>query len=163
MKPIAPLSLLLLLLLACASACGPADAPAEQDRERLTGDLDRYTRLSVLPRHFEGTFDWDDGTTTQDVEVWFEQVSLGDDGRTWVAMGHAIYRTSYVTRIDVRARIRPDTGRFRMWESNPDTSHFVTAGVHRGKISEDFERIEATWNGENDEQGQLRLSAASDP
>jgi hypothetical protein len=146
-----------------SAACGQPDTSVERDRDRLTDDLDRYTRLAKLPRHFEGTFNWEDGTRTQDVEVWFEHVSLDEDGRTWIARGRAVYRTSYETRIDVRARIRPDTGMFRMWESNPDTTEFVTDGVHKGRISEDFETVEATWHGEDDQRGRLRLTAVAQP
>jgi hypothetical protein len=146
-----------------SAACGQPDAPVERDRERLTDDLDRYTRLADLPRHFEGTFNWENGTTTQEVEVWFEHVSLDEDGRTWIARGRAVYRTSHVTRIDVRARIRPVSGMFRMWESNPDTPGFETDGVHEGRISNDFEKIEATWHGADGQRGWLSLVAVSPP
>ena len=141
------------------SACSQPTSASSSAKVRLTENAERYTELTELPRHYLGTFQWDDRQRRQHVEIWFERVFLDEDGETWVALGRGQYRTSTVTAIEIRAHIKPETGVFKMWEANPDSSSFVTNGYHDGRISDDYQRIEATWRGNDGQQGQLQLVA----
>lgn len=71
-------------------------------------------------------------------------------------------RVRGVTKIDIRARIDPEDGRFRMWESNPDTANFVTNGQHVGETSDGFRRLRATWKGDDGSLGTLELRAVDE-
>jgi hypothetical protein len=142
--------------------CWGCSAPAEPVRadDPLTEETDWYKRLDDLPRHYEGTFQWRGRSQEQLVEIWFEYVSVADDGGAWLARGTGEYRASRVTQIDVKARIDFETHAFEMWESNPDSEGFVTNGSHVGQMSSDFQEIEATWRGDDGNQGTLRLRVA---
>lgn len=146
-----------LVVLFCWGCSSPA--PPVRTDDPLTEDTEWYDRLDELPRHYEGTFQWRGTSDEQLVEIWFEYVSAADDGVAWLARGTGQYCASRVTHIDIKARIDIETHRFEMWESNPDSDGFVTDGRHVGEMSSDFQQIEATWIGDDGNQGTLRLTA----
>lgn len=114
--------------------------------------------VANLPTDFQGTFQWDNDPTVQEVKVRIDSVSIGS-GRQVTATGSAVYTTlGQKTAINVTWQIDPVTGRFEMWEKDPTSADFVTDGSHVGTISTDLQSINAMWTTRSSGQlGQLCL------
>lgn len=118
-----------------------------------------------LPTDYQGTFQWDNDPTVQEVKVRIDAVSIGTD-RQVTATGSSVYTTlGQKTAINVTWLIDPVSGRFEMWEKDPTAADFVTDGSHVGVISTDLNSINAMWTTRSSGQsGQLCLhSKASKP
>ena len=113
-----------------ASAAGAAEV----------GDL-----TGKLPRGYFGEFSWEGDRTVQNVVITFDTVRPLN-GQNAEALGCGTYEVGrQVTRIKVRMFVRLPDLKVEIFELSPEgNSSFETGGSHRGTLSADLQRIEAT-------------------
>jgi len=116
-----------------------------------------------MPRGYFGEFSWDGDNTIQNVVITFDTVRALNQQNA-EAYGCGSYEVGrQVTKIKVRMFVRLSDLQVEIFELAPEgNSSFETGGSHRGKLSSDFQTIEAQWTTSATEQrGQLNLRAAS--
>ena len=116
-----------------------------------------------MPRGYFGEFRWDGDSTLQNVVVTFDSVRALN-GHKAEALGCGTYEVGrQVTKIKVRMLVRLSDLQVEIFELSPEGNvPFVTGGSHRGKLSRDFQKIDARWiTTASGQSGQLRLRAAS--
>ena len=115
-----------------------------------------------LPRGFFGEFIWDGDRTVQNVVITLDSVRALNDKHA-EALGCGSYEVGrQVTKIKVQMFVRLSDLQVEIFELSPEgNAPFETGGSHRGKLSKDFQRVEAQWTTTASKQrGQLRLRAA---
>ena len=116
-----------------------------------------------LPRAYIGEFLWDGDNTVQNVVITFDKVQVLNEQNA-EARGCGSYEVGrHVTRIGVQMFIRLSDLEVEIFERSPDgNGAFETGGSHRGKLSEDFQQIDAQWTSTaSGKHGQLHLRAAA--
>ncbi|MCC8951344.1 hypothetical protein ACVMIH_006155 [Bradyrhizobium sp. USDA 4503] len=116
-----------------------------------------------LPHAYIGEFLWDGDTTVQHLVITFDKVQALNEQNA-EARGCGSYEVGgHVTKIGVQMFIRLSDLEVELFERSPDDSgSFETEGSHRGKLSEDFQQIDAQWTTTaNGKHGQLHLRAAA--
>ena len=116
-----------------------------------------------MPRGYLGEFRWDGDKTLQNVVVTFDSVTALNGNRA-EALGCGAYEVNrQVTKIKVRMLVRLPDLRVEIFELSPEgDSLFETRGSHRGKLSRDFQQIDAQWvTTPSGQKGRLNLRAAS--
>jgi hypothetical protein len=116
-----------------------------------------------MPRGYFGEFSWDGDRAIQNVVITFDTVHALNEQNA-EAYGCGSYEVGgQVTKIKVRMFVRLSDLQVEIFELAPEgNSSFETGGSHRGKLSNDFQTIEAQWTTSATEQrGQLHLRAAA--
>ncbi|WLA82386.1 hypothetical protein [Bradyrhizobium elkanii] len=116
-----------------------------------------------LPRAYIGEFLWDGDNTVQNIVITFDKVKALNEQNA-EALGCGSYEVGRrVTKIGVQMFIRLSDLEVEIFERSPDgNGTFETGGSHRGKLSEDFQQIDAQWTTTTTGQhGQLHLRAAA--
>jgi len=116
-----------------------------------------------MPKGYFGEFRWDGDTTLQNVVVTFDSVRALN-GHKAEALGCGTYEVGrQVTKIKVRMLVRLPDLEVEIFELSPEgDGPFVTGGSHRGKLSKDFQQIEAQWiTTDSGQKGRLHLRASS--
>ncbi|MFQ3454065.1 hypothetical protein IF803_14090 [Bradyrhizobium sp. UFLA06-06] len=122
-----------------------------------------------LPHAYIGEFLWDGDNTVQNIVITFDKVKALNEQNA-EALGCGSYEVGRrVTKIGVQMFIRLSDLEVEIFERSPDgNGAFETDGSHRGKLSEDFQQIDAQWTTTaTGKHGQLHLravvSAACEP
>jgi hypothetical protein len=116
-----------------------------------------------MPRGYLGEFRWDGDKTLQNVVITLDSVRALN-GKNAEAFGCGTYEVGrQVTKIKVRMLVRLSDLQVEIFELSPEgDGSFETGGSHRGKLSKDFQQIDAQWvTTASRQRGQLRLRAAS--
>jgi hypothetical protein len=116
-----------------------------------------------MPRGYFGEFRWDGDKTLQNVVITFDSVRALNGGNA-EALGCGTYEVGrQVTKIKVRMLVKLSDLQVEIFELSPEGSGpFETGGSHRGKLSKDFQQIDAQWiTTASGQRGQLHLRAAS--
>jgi hypothetical protein len=116
-----------------------------------------------MPRGYFGEFRWDGDNTLQNVVITFDSVRALN-GQNAEAQGCGTYEVGrQVTKIRVRMLVKLSDLQVEIFELSPEgNGSFVTDGSHRGKLSKDFQQIDAQWiTTASGQRGQLHLRAAS--
>ncbi|WGS21551.1 MULTISPECIES: hypothetical protein [unclassified Bradyrhizobium] len=116
-----------------------------------------------LPRAYIGEFLWDGDKTVQNVVFTFNKVRALNEQNA-EASGCGSYQVGReVTTIKIRMFVRLPDLQVEIFEQSPEGNEtFETGGSHRGKLSDDLQRIDAQWTTTaSGQQGQLHLRAAS--
>ena len=116
-----------------------------------------------MPRGYFGEFRWDGDNTLQNVVVTFDSVTALN-GNKAEALGCGAYEVNrQVTKIKVRMLVRLPDLQVEIFELSPEGNvPFETGGRHRGKLSKDFQQIDAQWvTTASGQKGRLQLRAAS--
>ncbi|MGY3442202.1 MULTISPECIES: hypothetical protein [unclassified Bradyrhizobium] len=116
-----------------------------------------------LPHAYIGEFLWDGDNTVQNVVITFDKVKALNEQNA-EARGCGSYEAGrQVTKIGVEMFIRLSDLEVEIFERSPDgNGSFETEGSHRGKLSDDLQRIDAQWTTTaNGKHGQLHLRAAA--
>jgi hypothetical protein len=116
-----------------------------------------------MPRGYFGEFTWDGDKTVQNVVITFDSVRALNEQNA-EAFGCGSYEIGrQVTKIKVRMLVRLSDFQVEIFELSPDgIGSFETGGSHRGKLSRDFQRIEAQWTTTaTNARGKLDLRASS--
>jgi hypothetical protein len=122
---------------------------------------DREALIDKLPRGFVGEFVWDGDNTVQNVVMRFDRVQPLN-GESAEATGCGAYEVNRrVTKIKVRMLVNWSDLHVQILEQSPEgNDSFTTDGSHRGKLSDDLQKIEARWSGSDGKRGKLHLHAA---
>ena len=115
-----------------------------------------------LPRGFFGEFSWDGDRTVQNVVITLDSVRALNE-KNVEALGCGSYEVGrQVTKIKVQMFVRLSDLQVEIFELSPEgNAAFETGGSHRGKLSKDFQRIEAQWTTTASKQrGRMHLRAA---
>lgn len=116
-----------------------------------------------LPRAYIGEFLWDDDTTVQNVVITFDKVKALNEQNA-EARGCGSYEAGrHVTKIGVQMFVRLSDLEVEIFERPLDADGtFEAEGSHRGKLSQDLQRIDAQWTTTaTGKHGQLHLRAAA--
>ncbi|MHC2254465.1 hypothetical protein ACVILK_004157 [Bradyrhizobium embrapense] len=116
-----------------------------------------------LPRAYIGEFLWDGDSTVQNVVIAIDKVQALNEQNA-EARGCGSYEAGrHMTKIDVQMFIRLSDLEVEIFERSPDgDAAFETDGSHRGKLSEDFQQIDAQWTSTaSGKHGQLHLRASA--
>jgi hypothetical protein len=116
-----------------------------------------------MPRGYFGEFRWDGDKTLQNVVITFDSVRALNGGNA-EALGCGTYEVGrQVTKIKVRMLVKLSDLQVEIFELSPEGSgSFETGGSHRGKLSKDFQQIDAQWiTTASGQRGELHLRAAS--
>ncbi|KJC33528.1 hypothetical protein UP09_34095 [Bradyrhizobium sp. LTSP885] len=116
-----------------------------------------------LPRAYIGEFQWDGDKTVQNLVITFDSVRALNEQNA-EALGCGSYEAGrQVTKIRVRMFVRLSDLQIEIFERSPEGSgSFETDGSHRGKLSDDLQRIDAQWTTTaSGQRGQLHLRATS--
>ncbi|MBR1158410.1 hypothetical protein [Bradyrhizobium elkanii] len=116
-----------------------------------------------LPHAYIGEFLWDGDNTVQNIVITFDKVKALNEQNA-EALGCGSYEVGRrVTKIGVQMFIRLSDLEVEIFERSPDGNVvFETGGSHRGKLSEDFQQIDAQWTtAASGKHGQLHLRAAA--
>ncbi|WP_338695024.1 hypothetical protein V5279_03145 [Bradyrhizobium sp. 26S5] len=116
-----------------------------------------------FPHAYIGEFLWDGDKTVQNVVITFDQVHALNEQNA-EALGCGSYEVGRrVTKIKVRMFVRLSDLEVELFERSPDgDGSFETGGSHRGKLSEDFQQIDAQWTTTaTGQHGQLHLRAVA--
>lgn len=107
-------------------------------------DIDDLIRN--MPRGFLGEFSWEGDRLVQNVVIAFESVRALN-GQNAEALGCGSYEVGRnVTKIKVRMFVRWPDLNVEIFELAPEgNSSFETDGSHRGRLSQDFQRIDTEW------------------
>ena len=114
-----------------------------------------------MPRGYFGEFRWDDDKVPQNVVLVFEP-PRALNAQNAEAYGCGTYEVgSEVTKIKVRMLVRLSDLQVEILELAPEGSNsFETGGSHRGKLSQDFQGIDAEWTTTaTGKRGQLHIRA----
>ena len=114
-----------------------------------------------MPRSYLGEFRWDGDSTVQNVVITLDSVRALN-GRAAEAFGCGYYEVGrVVTKIKVRMLVRLSDLQVEIFELAPEgNGTFETGGSHRGRLSQDFQRIDTEWTTTSSGQrGQLHLRA----
>src|SRR5580700_3101075 len=117
--------------------------------------------IERLPNGYVGSFQWDGSAGTQQVAITFTALQPLDGGKV-EARGCGRYDASgLVTDIRVKMRIDATTLDVEMWELDPiGPAGFTTDGSHKGRLSNDLQRLDAEWQTTSSGQtGRLHLAA----
>jgi hypothetical protein len=123
------------------------------------GEIDDLTRN--MPRGFLGEFSWEGDPIVQNVVITFDSVRALNEQNA-EALGCGSYEVGRdVTKIKVRMFVRLSDLQVEIFELAPEgNSSFETGGSHRGRLSQDFQRIDTEWTTTSSGQrGQLHLRA----
>src|SRR3954469_12805257 len=123
------------------------------------GEMSDLTRN--MPRGYFGEFTWDGDKTIQNVVITFDTVRALNEQNA-EAYGCGSYEVGrQVTKIKVRMFVRLSDLQVEIFELAPEgNSSFETGGSHRGRLSQDFQRIDTEWTTTSSGQrGQLHLRA----
>ncbi|MGX1103535.1 MULTISPECIES: hypothetical protein [Bradyrhizobium] len=124
-------------------------------------DIEQLTEK--LPHAYIGEFLWDGDNTVQNIVITFDKVKALNEQNA-EALGCGSYEVGRrVTKIGVQMFIRLSDLEVEIFERSPDgNGTFETDGSHRGKLSEDFQQIDAQWTTTaTGKHGQLHLRAVA--
>lgn len=116
-----------------------------------------------LPRAYLGEFLWDGDSTVQNIVITFDQVNALNEQNV-EAFGCGTYEVGrQVTKIRVRMFVKLSDLQVEIFERSPEgNGTFETDGSHRGKLSDDLQRIDARWTTTaSGQRGELHLRAAT--
>jgi hypothetical protein len=116
-----------------------------------------------MPRGYLGEFRWEGDETVQNVVITLDTVRPLN-GKNAEALGCGYYEVGrQVTKIRVRMLVKLSDLKVEIFELAPEGSGpFETGGSHRGKLSKDFQQIDAQWvTTDSGQKGRLQLKAAS--
>ena len=116
-----------------------------------------------MPRGYFGEFRWDGDETLQNIVITFDSVRALNSHNA-EALGCCTYEVGRkVTKIKVRMFVRLSDLQVEIFELSPEgDGSFETGGSHRGKLSKDFQQIDAQWiTAASGQRGQLHLRAAA--
>ena len=116
-----------------------------------------------MPRGYLGEFRWEGDETVQNVVITLDSVRPLN-GRNAEALGCGYYEVGrQVTKIKVRMLVKLSDLQMEIFELAPEgDGPFETGGSHRGKLSKDFQQIDAQWvTTASGQKGRLQLKAAS--
>ena len=116
-----------------------------------------------MPRGYFGEFRWDDDKIVQNVVITLDSLNALNE-QAAEAYGCGTYEVGrQVTKIKVRMLVRLSDLQVEIFELAPEgSSSFETGGSHRGKLSQDFQSIDAQWTTTaTGKQGQLHMRALS--
>ena len=110
-----------------------------------------------VPREFKGQFKWRDGKITYSLVLKIDRIE--EKGRIVRFFGSHLY-TPGDYKMSVEGTIDSKTYRISIREFDPSRPDSETDGSFEGKISTDFQRIEAVWTTRTTgKKGDLKVEA----
>jgi hypothetical protein len=119
--------------------------------------------IQKLPINFAGYYQWRGSNKKQNVKIEFKKIYLSAGNKIEI-IGSGTYQGSRLVKINIRAVLDPETLEIELWERDPSDPKFITNGSHRGRLTQNLQKIEAVWTSQStNKKGDLVLEASNIP